>query len=356
MTKLDATEVYNKFDPSNMIGRIGELPQQCRKAWQSALDIPLPSDYCNVDKVIILGMGGSAIGGDLVQTMTSEKGNISVQVNRDYNLPQSVDENTLVIASSYSGNTEETLSAFSQALQTPAKKLAITTGGRLQALSAEKGIPVYTFHYDAEPRAAFGYSFFSLLAIFRKLGFIALEEREVDETIMVLEKLSNEFDKGASLHGNQAKQLATRLWGHLVVVYGAGILSKVAYRWKTQLNECSKVWAFAEYFPELNHNAVVGYRFPSWLNQKAFVVMLYSPSLYSRILSRYEATGELLKDAGVTHELVEAKGKSPLSQMMSAVILGDYVSYYLALLNDIDPSPVTAIDYLKARLAEADTY
>jgi len=118
MTKLDATEVYNKFDPSNMIGRIGELPQQCRKAWQSALDIPLPSDYCNVDKVIILGMGGSAIGGDLVQTMTSEKGNISVQVNRDYNLPQSVDENTLVIASSYSGNTEETLSAFSQALQT----------------------------------------------------------------------------------------------------------------------------------------------------------------------------------------------------------------------------------------------
>jgi glucose/mannose-6-phosphate isomerase len=142
----------------------------------------------------------------------------------------------------------------------------------------------------------------------------------------------------------------------LVVIYGAGILSKVAYRWKTQLNECSKVWAFAEYFPELNHNAVVGYRFPSWLNQKAFVVMLYSPSLYSRILSRYEATGELLKDAGVTHELVEAKGKSPLSQMMSAVILGDYVSYYLALLNDVDPSPVTAIDYLKGRLAEADTY
>jgi glucose/mannose-6-phosphate isomerase len=355
MSSLDTAEVYNKFDPSNMIGRISELPQQCKKAWQSALDIPLPSDYCNVDQVIILGMGGSAIGGDMVQTMTLEKSNISVLVNRDYNLPKSVDDHTLVIASSYSGNTEETLSAFSQAIPTPAKKLAITTGGRLQAFSVEKGIPVYTFHYDAEPRAAFGYSFFSLLAIFRKLGFLALDENEVDETITVLEKLTNEFDKGASLRVNQAKQLATRLWGHLVVIYGAGTLSKVAYRWKTQLNECSKVWAFAEYFPELNHNAVVGYRFPSWLNHKTFVVMLYSSSLHSRILSRYEATGELLKDAGVTYELVEAKGNSPLSQMMSSVILGDYVSYYLALLNNVDPSPVAAIDFLKGRLTEAET-
>jgi len=354
MVNLDAAEVYKRFDPSNMIGRIGELPQQCLQAWQSALDLPLPSDYSNVDKVVILGMGGSAIGGDLVRTLTITEGKTTVLVHRDYHLPKPVDERTLVIASSYSGDTEETLSAFSQALQTPAKKLAITTGGRLQTLAAENGIPVFTFHYKAEPRAAFGYSFFSLLAFFQKLGLIAIKEQDVDETIRVLEDLSLSLDKGVSLKANPAKQLATKLSGRLVIVYGASILSKVAYRWKTQLNECSKVWAFAECFPELNHNAVVGYRYPSWLGQKAFVIMLRSALLHPRILIRYKVTGELLAEAGITHEVVEAKGDSPLSQMMSSGLLGDYISYYLALLNGGDPSPVAAIDYLKGRLAEAE--
>ena len=353
MANLDAAEVYKRFDPSDMIGRIGELPQQCLHAWQSALDIPLPSDYSNVDKVIILGMGGSAIGGDLVRALTITDGRTTVLVNRDYNLPKPVDERTLVIASSYSGDTEETLSAFSQALKTPAKKLAITTGGRLQALAVKKGIPVFTFQYKAEPRTAFGYSLFSLLAFFQRLGLIAVELRDVDETIGVLEELSLNLDKGVSLEANPAKQLATRLSGHLVVVYGAGILSEVAYRWKTQFNECSKVWAFAECFPELNHNAVVGYRFPTWLTQKAFVVMLRSPSLHPRTLLRYKVTGELLTDNGIANAVVETRGKSPLSQMMSAVLLGDFVSYYLAVLNGVDPSPVEAIDYLKGRLAEA---
>lgn len=354
MANLDAVDVYKRLDPSNMIGRISELPQQCLQAWQSALDLHLPSDYSNVDKVVILGMGGSAIGGDLVRTLTMMEGKTTVLVHRDYHLPQLIDERTLVIASSYSGDTEETLSAFSQALQTPAKKLAITTGGRLQTLAAEKGIPVFTFHYKAEPRAAFGYSFFSLMAFFQKLGLIAMESQDVDETIRVLEELSLSLDKDVSLKANPAKQLATKLSGRLVIVYGAGILSKVAYRWKTQFNECSKVWAFSECFPELNHNAVVGYRFPTWLNHKALVVMLRSSSLHPRILIRYKLTGELLTDAGIAHEMVEAKGKSPLSQMMSAVLLGDYVSYYLALLNEVDPSPVAVIDYLKGRLAEAE--
>ena len=354
MVNLDAHEVYQRLDTSNMIGRIGELPKQCLQAWQSALDLPLPSDYSNVDKVVILGMGGSAIGGDLVRALTMTEGKITVLVYRDYNLPQLVDERTLVIASSYSGDTEETLSAFSQALQTPAKKLAITTGGRLQTLSAENGIPVFTFHYKAEPRAAFGYSFFSILAFFQKLGLIAIKEQDVDETIRVLEDLSLSLDKGVSLKANPAKQLATKLLGRLVTIYGAGNLSKVAYRWKTQLNECSKVWAFAECFPELNHNAVVGYRYPAWLGQKAFIIMLRSALLHPRILVRYTVTCELLAEAGITHEVVEAKGDSPLSQMMSSVLLGDYISYYLALLNGVDPSPVAAIDYLKGRLAEAE--
>lgn len=354
MANLDAPEIYQRFDPSNMIGRIGELPQQCLKAWQGAIDLPLPPDYADVDKVIIIGMGGSAIGGDLVRTLTMMQGKATVLVHRDYNLPLLVDERTLVIASSHSGDTEETLSAFSKALQTTAKKLVITTGGRLQTLSLEKGIPVFTFHYKAEPRVALGYSFFSLLAFFKKMGLITIEQQDVDETIRVLEELALNLDRSIPLEANRAKQLAVRLSGRLVTIYGAGILSKVAFRWKTQLNECSKVWAFAEYFPELNHNAIVGYRYPPWINQKVFVIMLRSALFHPRILIRYEITADLLKDAGVDYEVVEAKGESLLSQMMSAVLLGDYVSYYLALLNEVDPSPVAAIDYMKGRLAGAE--
>ena len=354
MANLDAPEIYQRFDPSNMIGRIGELPQQCLKAWQGAIDLPLPPDYADVDKVIIIGVGGSAIGGDLVRTLAMLEGKAIVLVHRDYNLPQLVDERTLVIASSYSGDTEETLSAFFQALQTTAKKLAITTGGKLQTLCLEKGIPVFTFHYKAEPRVAFGYSFFSLLAFFKKLGLITIESQDVDETVRFLEEIALNLDRSIPLEANRAKQLAVRLSGRLVTIYGAGILSKVAFRWKTQLNECSKVWAFAEYFPELNHNSILGYRYPAWIKQKAFVIMLRSALFHPRILIRYEITSDLLKDAGVDYEVVEAKGDSPLSQMMSAVLFCDYVSYYLALLNGVDPSPVAAIDYMKGRLAGAE--
>jgi glucose/mannose-6-phosphate isomerase len=353
-TNLDDPQVYKRFDPSNMLGRIGELPQQCRQAWVSAMDFSLPSDYSKVDKVIILGMGGSAIGGDLVSSLVLEQGGLPVLVHRDYDLPPSVDSTTLVIASSYSGNTEETLSSFAQALKTKAKKLAITTGGRLKALAEESGVPVFSFHYVAEPRAAFGYSFFFILGLFHKLGFLTINSQDVEATINLLQELSSQLDGSIPLNANPAKQLATRLRGRLALVYGAGILSKVALRWKTQFNENSKTWAFAESFPELDHNAVVGYKFPPWLAKRAFVVLLRSPSLHPRTQIRYQVTADILTDAGVKHEVIEAQGESPLSQIMSAVLFGDYVSYYLAILNQVDPSPVAVIDYLKERLGKIE--
>jgi glucose/mannose-6-phosphate isomerase len=265
-----------------------------------------------------------------------------------------VDSRTLLIASSYSGNTEETLSAFAQALKTSAKKLAITTGGRLKALAEEKGIPVFTYHYVAEPRAAFGYSFFSILGLLHKLGILSINSQDVEETINLLQELSPGLDSTTPLNANPAKQLATKLLGRLALVYGAGILSGVALRWKTQFNENSKTWAFAECLPELDHNAVVGYRFPSWLAKRVFVVLLHSPSLHPRTQIRYQLTADILTNGGVEHEVIEAQGQSPLSQIMSTVLFGDYVSYYLAILNQVDPSPVAVIDYLKERLGKIE--
>jgi glucose/mannose-6-phosphate isomerase len=353
MIDLDKTEVYKRLDPAGMRERIRELPQQCLKAWQQALNFKLPKDYSNIDKVVILGMGGSAIGGDLLKSLSALEKKALVLVQRDYDLPLFVDAKTLVIASSYSGMTEETLSAFVQALSTPAKKLAITTGGRLKEIAEQNDIPVLTIDYKAPPRAALAHSFLPLLGICQKLGIVSDKSKDVAEMAQVLNDLQATIDDNLPLKLNPAKQLATKLYNHLAVIYGAGFLSTAAQRWKTQINENSKAWAFYEIFPELNHNATVGYEFPTDLAQRLFVVFLRSPRLHPRTLIRYKLTAEMLTNAKVSHETVDTRGKSALSQMMSLVFFGDWVSYYVALLNETDPSPVKIIDYLKKRLAES---
>jgi glucose/mannose-6-phosphate isomerase len=335
-----------------MLKCLHEMPELCRQAWQMALDFELPRDYAEVSKVVVLGMGGSAIGGDLVRTLIASETRLPILVHRDYDLPAFVDNRTLVIASSYSGNTEETLSAFEQALATEAKKLVITTGGKLKRLAENSGITIFTFSYKAQPRAALPFSFLPILGFLQQLDLMSDKSDYVAETVRVLERLSAKINETVPLSGNAAKQLAQKLYGHLPVIYGSGILSEVARRWKTQLNENSKAWAFHEVFPELNHNAVVGYQFPAELASKIVVVLLRSDLLPQRVLLRYEVTSQLLEQSGVIHQIVESEGESPISQTMSQVLFGDYVSYYLAMLYEIDPSPVETIAYLKEQLAK----
>ncbi len=347
---LDDLKMYPKLDPEDMLARIKELPVQCKQAWQAVMSLNLPQDYKNIDKIVVLGMGGSAIGGDLVRTLVQAEAKIPVIVHRDYGLPAYVDEKTLLIASSYSGNTEETLSGFEPALKTKIKKLAITSGGKLEKLAETHHIPVFKIEYKSLPRAALGFSFIPTLGIIQKLGFIKDKSADVAETIQVLEKLATRLDVKSLVKSNPAKQMAQRLYGCLPVIYGAGIAAEVAHRWKTQLNENGKSWAFYEVFPELNHNATVGFSLPKEIASKIRVVLLRSPTFNQRIKLRYDVTCELLKQAGVAYEFVDGEGKSALSQMVSLVSFGDYVSYYLAMLYKVDPSPIKVISYLKERL------
>ena len=349
---LDDPQVFQQCDPEGMLARIHEMPRQCQQAWQTAMSFDLPPDYSQIDKVVILGMGGSAIGGDLVRSLALSEAKLPIFVQRDYDLPAFVDDKTLVIASSYSGNTEETLASFEQALGTESKKLAITTGGKLKEMAEQKNIPVSIFDYKAQPRATLGFSFLPILCFMQRLGFLSDKSADVAETVNVLQGLSAKIDEKVPLSSNPAKQLAERLYGCLPVVYGAGIVAEVAHRWKTQLNENSKAWAFYEVFPELNHNATVGYEFPKELAGKIKVVLLRSPSLHRRVRLRYKVTCELLDRAGVKYEFVDSEGGSFLSQMMSLVLFGDYASYYLAILYRVDPSPVKVIAYLKEQLAK----
>jgi len=352
MVDLDNSLIYRQLDTSGMLSRLHEFPEQCELAWRKALKFELPQEYTRIDKVIILGMGGSAIGGDIMRRLALAESKVPVWIHRDYGLPPFVDEGTLVIASSYSGNTEETLSAFTESLKSPAKKLVLTTNGKLKCLADKEGIPVYIIDYQAPPRAALPHSFVPLVGIFQKLGLLRDKSADLREALQILNKLSRDFAETTPLASNRAKQLATKLWGHIAVIYGAGILSEVAQRWKAQLNENSKTWAFFELFPELNHNAVVGYEFPSQARKEIFVLLLRSSSLHPRSLLRYEATAKLLAKAGVTYEFVEAIGETTLAQVMSVVLLGDYLSFYLAMLNRVEPTPVDSIDFMKKYLAQ----
>jgi glucose/mannose-6-phosphate isomerase len=335
-----------------MLERIHEMPELCQRAWQMAMDFNLPQDYSQVNKVVISGMGGSAIGGDLVSSLVASEAKLPILICRDYDLPAFIDGQTLVIASSYSGMTEETLSSFEQALETESKKLVITTGGKLKTLAEERNIPVFSFDYRAQPRAALPFSFVPIVGFLQKLGFISGKSADVSQMVQVLQELSQKINEGVLVARNRAKQLANRLYGHLAVIYGAGILSEVAHRWKTQLNENSKAWAFYEVFPELNHNAVVGYQFPAELASKMVVVLLRSSLFPQRIQLRYQITCQLLERVNVDYQFVDGEGTSPLSQIMSLVLFGDYVSYYLAMIYKIDPTPVKAIDYLKEHLVQ----
>jgi len=349
---LDDPRVFKQYDPEGMLTCLHEMPWLCQQAWQMAMNFDLPQDYTSVDKVVILGMGGSAIGGDLVSSLAVSEAKLPIIISRGYELPAFTSAKTLVIASSYSGNTEETISSFEQAFKTGAKKLVITTGGKLEAMAEERGVPAFSFGYKAQPRAALPFSFIPILCFLQRLGFISDKSQDIAETVEVLQKLSQRIDESAPWSQNPAKQLAGKLYNHLPVVYGAGIVSEVAHRWKTQLNENSKAWGFYEVFPELNHNAVVGYQFPKELARKIAVVLLKSPLLPQRIQLRYQVTGQLLEQAGVDYEVIDGSGQSPLSQIMSLVLFGDYVSYYLAMLYQIDPSPVKAIDFLKEQLGQ----
>jgi glucose/mannose-6-phosphate isomerase len=349
---LDNPEERRRLDPGGMLASVAGLPEQCRDAWAAARSLDLPATHAGVDKIVVAGMGGSAIAGDLWRVLLQRECSVPLFNVREYDLPPFVGEHTLVVASSFSGDTEETLSAFRQALSINCPKIVVTTGGQLLAGARANGIPHFTYEFRGEPRAALGWSLMPLLAIGEKAGLTHGIEEDVKEMLAVLDALRAEIGEDFPASDNPAKQAAHRLHEKLPVIYGAGPLIEAAHRWKTQLNESSKVWAFHEELPEIHHNAIIGYCLPKNTARDTVVVFLHSEDLvHLRVQLRYEFTRDLLARSGVDSITVEARGVSALAQIMSLVLFGDYVSGYLALLYGVDPTPTTVIDELKAWLA-----
>lgn len=350
---LDDPAALERLDPGGMLAALRELPDQCEEAWGLAKGLKLPGIYRNIDRIVVLGMGGSAIAGDLWRALLARECALPVFNVRSYDLPPFVDERTLVIASSFSGETEEVLSAFGQALAIPAPKIVITSGGQLLTTARANGVPAFTFEYKGEPRSALGWSLMPLLGIAESLRLMQGAGKDVADAAKTLRSLLGEITEEVPADGNPAKQLAAALLDRLPIVYGSGALIEVARRWKTQLNESGKTWAFFEELPEVHHNAIIGYGLPKGIAAATAVVFLESAKLdHPRVTLRYGYTKGLLNSAGINTHEVQARGRSALAQMLTLVLFGDYVSTYLAFLYGVDPTPTAVIDQLKAWLKQ----
>ena len=353
MTSLDDPQIIARRDAGGMAAQITGFPDACAAAWRQAGSVPLPPAYREARSVVILGMGGSAISGDLVRTVAADSLSVPLEVIRDYNLPGHVDSGTMAIAVSYSGNTEETLAAFDEALGRGASLIAIASGGALAARARASGTPLFPIKAAAQPRAALPHLYMPVLRVLASLGFIRCPATEVLDAVRFLAEQARALAVSAPENANPAKQLARALHGHIVSVYAAGFLAEVARRWKTQINEKSKQWAEFERLPEANHNAVVGYAHPAALPTVLRVVHLISNFYPEPTRLRFRVTGELIESAQIAAETVNVPGPTPLAQQLFAILLGDFVSFYLAILNGVDPTPVAPIDHLKAQLARA---
>jgi len=347
---IESVERIRAADPEDMLGRIKELGKQIRDAWKIAVDSRLPPAFADVRNITVTGMGGSAIGGDLAAALLADELKVPMTVHRDYGLPAYVGRDSLVIASSYSGNTEETLSAFEEARKRGAKVLALTTGGTLATQARASNYPVVTFSYKARPRATLGYSLGLVLGSLTRLGLVRDLSSDLESAVADLARLEERVHEGART--NEAKKLAIELCGRIVFAYGAGVMGVMARRVKGQWNENAKNWSAYDVMSELNHNAVVGFPNPQIARDAISVLMLRSDRDNPRHKIRFDVTRELLDRASIQHKSLQFTGSNMLSEVLQMTLFTDYVTFYVALLNGADPSPNTSIDYLKERLAK----
>lgn len=353
---LDDSEKVKGMDSAGMSELLRDFPEQIEDAIGigEALEIPRSLGR-GVEKIVFAGLGGSAIGGDVIRSLMASDSCMPIWVFRHYELPPFVDSKTLCIFSSYSGNTEETIAAFRGALKRGLKKLiVITSGGELACLAEKASLPWIQLPKGFPPRSALGYSVFPILKLFSNLKLWRWDALAAEETLSLLKKLGEKkFTPEISFMSNPAKKLAHALWRRLVVIYaGTELLDSAALRFRNQIEENAKALASHHLIPEMNHNEILGWQFPVSLIRHCACVFLKDRMDHPRIQLRMKITrGFISGRKGVCIEEIHSEGKSRLARLFSAIYFGDWVSLYLALLYRIDPTPVAVIESLKKQLA-----
>jgi glucose/mannose-6-phosphate isomerase len=346
---LDNLENIKKIDTKDMLSIIEGFTESAKKTITDARKFDLTGiSGKKIKALIIAGMGGSAVGGLLLRDWLYKSSKVPIEVSRDYSLPSWVDDETMVFVVSYSGNTEETLSQFREALERKCPIVCFTSGGELKELANQKGIPVFVFSVGYQPRAAIAFQFFSIATVSKRLGLIGEETwEEVDEAIKVLKNLRKDLSPNTPLKKNPAKSLALSIKDHIPFVLGNTQYMAVAYRYSTQFNENSKSLAAASFLPEAFHNSVMAREANSKLIDRCCIVLIHDHTEDERHSNKIERFMTLMSES--FGRIVEVKpiGRSRLSRMLSALLIGDYASVYLGILYGHDPSTTESINLLK---------
>ena len=353
MISLDDPAVLSELDPGDMHGAIAGFPGQIREAIRIGNHLVVdPNCYRNVENIIVCGMGGSAIGGEITLSLLYRSLPIPMYACRNYYLPSYAGKNSLVIGSSYSGNTEETLTAFEQARQEGCSLFALTTGGKLGKLAVEYDLPCIILPLvGLQPRAALAYSIVPMLLFFNKIDFADYDPNRFVDLASFLEIDQVNYRMDRPLEDNPAKQLALKLHGSIPIIYsGPTLTDGIATRFKGQISENGKMLAFTNQFPEFNHNELVGWEELGDYGQYFKVIILHDQEDYQQVKTRMGIVRSMLKDKGIEVIDLETKGSNRLERIFSLIHMTDFVSYYLGILNEVDPTPVKPIEYLKSRL------
>ena len=336
---------------------IKAYPAQLKQAWDEINEMKLPKEFENVENVVVCGMGGSALGARMIDSLVIDKVKVPIEIINQYHIPFYANGNTLLISSSYSGNTEEALSCLNDALKAKAKIFGITTGGKLAERLKKDKIPGYIFdprnNPSKQPRMAVGYSVGAILAIFSKLGFIEISEADIEGAIETMREAIVSFDKSRSPKDNFAKTLAKKLEKRAPILVASEHLLGVAHTIKNQFNESAKTFCALFDLPELNHHLMEGLQNPARLKEVLHFVFLFSNLYGERVQARYPLTSEVVEKNGYEFSQFTPKSSKKLNQVFETLVFGSFVGYYLSESYQIDPTAIPWVDYFKKKLSKS---
>lgn len=352
---LDNTKQVKKLDRSNMAGSIEMLGEQIQQTWDEVSALDIPEKYRDIDKIVFSGMGGSALGAYVAKNLYTAELKKSFEIVNDYHLPGYVDENTLVIAGSYSGTTEETVSGLNEALQKGAKTIAISTGGKLEKIASHHSIPFYKlnpkYNPSNQPRMGIGYSVFALLTVLTRLDIISITDKDIQHIKDKVHENSKKYGLKVQTKDNKAKQLTQKVLGRTPIFIAGEFLIGAIHAVRNQLNENAKSIAIYFPLPELNHHLLEALQFPEDVTEHDYYIFFQSDLYSEKIAKRSKITREVVEQNGHQTFVYTPTARTPLAQTMEAINFGSYIGYYLALLYEIDPSPIKWVEEFKKKLA-----
>ncbi len=349
---MSLQEAMQRVDHDGMLDKVLAMPEHFRRAWQQNTAVEIPYSREAIRNITIAGMGGSAISGDVARCLYAGRLPVPVAVNRHYRLPAYVNESSLVLISSYSGNTEETLSALEEAQKRGAKIVCISSNGRVMEAAQQAGYPLFTLPGGYPPRSALVWLTVPLLQTLHNMGWIEDPQPGIEETQTLLAKLSEIYGPGNEDARNVPLAVARAVLHRVPVVYcSSGLLEAAGLRWRGQFSENAEILAYGNFFPEMNHNELVGWGQQAELDRAFQVIYLRDREDHPRVKLRMDVLREVIEQTSNPIVEIWSEGESPLARLFSLIFIGDLASVYAAALLGVDPTPVKKIDYLKATLA-----